>query len=152
MGSVRRLQAVLLTLALLVTLAGGAAAEKGKKEGKKIGLTLTVSHVSPRPGPIDPGAASLHQRLRQEFRYESLRVLKRKQLQLRLDEVGSVKLPTGRWVRVRPLHVGSSGVLMAVEVEGTLQTDLRVANHHQVHIGAEAYQGGKLVVTLEPDY
>ena len=104
------------------------------------------------PGPIEPGAQELHRRLHGQFRYESLRVLERKRVQLGLDEIGGLKLPNGRWVRVRPLSVEGNGVLMAVEVEGALQTDLRMANRKVVVIGAQPYQDGKLVITLEPSF
>ncbi len=135
-------------LALVVAFAAGVA----YAEADRVALTVTVTHLSKSPGAIDPKAADIHKRLRDEFRYESLRVLERRRMNLRLDEVGSLKLPTNRWVRVRPLHVGDRGVLIAVDVEGILQTDLRVENGRAVDIGAQSYEGGKLVVTLEPRY
>ena len=96
--------------------------------------------------------ADLYRRLSQEFRYRSLRVLEQRLLRLHLQEVGGLALPTGKRVRIRPLHVGKGGVLIAVEIEGTLQTDVRVPNRNQVVIGAERYRDGKLIVTLRPDY
>ncbi len=142
-----------IVLTLLATLLGAALLGGGAvAQDQRVTVELTVSHLSKSPGSIDPKAAGIHARLRNEFRYESLRVLDRKRLDLALDEVGSVKLPTGRWVRVRPMHVGDRGVLLAVDVEGILQTDMRVANGHPVDIGAQSYQDGKLVVTLQPRY
>ena len=117
-----------------------------------VGLLLTVSHASQHPGPIDPGAAELHQSLRREFRYESLRVLQRQHLDLRMQEVGGVDLPSGKRVLLRPLSLSPSGVLISVEIPGTLQTDLRVSNRRQVVIGVDRYDDGKLILTLQPDY
>jgi hypothetical protein len=112
-----------------------------------------VSHVSPEPGTIDPRGAELDRHLRQEIRYQSLRVLEVRRLALRLDEIGSVKLPTGRRVRLRPLDVGAGGVLVAVDVEGSMKTDLRIPNGKLAVLGpGEPYQGGRLVISLEPHF
>ena len=117
-----------------------------------IGLSLTLSHASQRPGPIDPAAAEIHRQLHREFRYESLQVLEQRHLILRMQEIGGIDLPTGKRVELRPLSLTPSGVLIAVEIEGSLQTDLRVPNRKQVVIGVERYQDGKLILTLQPDY
>jgi hypothetical protein len=116
-----------------------------------VGLSLTVSHASPRPGPIDPNAVEIHRSLR-EFRFESLRVLERRHMDLRMQEIGGVDLPTGKRVEVRPLSLNATGVLISVEIPGTLQTDLRVPNQKQVVIGVDRYGDGKLILTLQPDY
>ena len=60
-----------------------------------------------------------------------------------------MRLPSGKRLRVRPLQVGERGVLVAVAIEDTLQTDLRIRNGHLVVIGAEPYEEGKLVISLE---
>jgi hypothetical protein len=33
-----------------------------------------------------------------------------------------------------------------------MKTDLRVPNHKLVVIGGQPYEGGRLVITLEPEY
>ena len=81
-----------------------------------------------------------------------LRVLEQRRLDLAVDEIGTMQLPTGRRLRVRPLDVGKQGVLVAVDVEGSMKTDLRVPNHKLVVIGGQPYEGGRLVITLEPEY
>ena len=117
-----------------------------------VGLSLTLSHASPKPGPIDPAAAEIHRQLCREFRYESLQVLEQRHLILRMQEIGGIDLPTGKRVELRPLSLTPSGVLIAVEIEGTLEADLRVPNRKQVVIGVERYQDGKLILVLQPDY
>jgi len=144
-GSRARLLSVTATAALL---AGSAAAQ----ELQRVGLSLTVSHASQQPGPIDPGAAEVHRRLHDEFRYESIRVLDRRHLDLHLQEIGGVDLPTGRRVQLRPLSLSPTGVLISVEIPGMLQTDVRVSNRKQVVIGVDRYEDGKLILTLQPDY
>lgn len=141
-----RPRAVLLALCLL------AAAPAAAQEVRRVSLDILVTHVSQHPGPIDPPAAELHRQLREDFRYESLRVLQHRSLQLALDEIGQMKLPNGRWVRVRPLNVAGNRLLMAVEVEGAVQTDLRMRNHRKVSIGSHRYKDGTLVITFEPSF
>lgn len=127
-------------------LAGTASAQTARR----VGLDLTVSHASSRPGPVDPEAARLHQSLRDDFRYESLRVIERRRLDLRTGEIGGLELPTGKRVRVRPLHMGTGGVLLAIDIENTLQTDMRVPDRKPVVIGVDRYDDGKLILTLQP--
>lgn len=142
-------------LVLAVTLGigtAGAPASVFAQVGESVGLSLTVSHASTKPGPIDPNAAEVHRQLRHLFRYESLRVIEERHMELRMQQLGGIDLPTGKRVEVRPLSCTPSGVLIAVEIPGTLQTDLRVPNHKPVVIGVERYQDGTLILTLQPDY
>jgi len=117
---------------------------------RTVALELTVSHASQQPGPVDPEAALLHEQLRNDFRYQSLRVIERRRLDLRTGEVGGLDLPSGKRVRVRPLHMGAGGVLLAVDIENTLHTDMRVPDRQPVVIGVDRYDDGKLILTLEP--
>ena len=139
-----------LEFGMVLALGLGVGAGAAKAQEQRIDVELMVSHVSSAPGEIDPRARKLHQKLQGEFRYESLRVLQIRGLQLALNEVGSVGLPNGKSVRVRPLQLSGSGVLLAVDVEGAARMDLKVRNGHLVVIGAERYQDGKLVISLEP--
>jgi hypothetical protein len=135
-------------LVIALVLGGGAGAAKAQEQ--RIDVELMVSHVSSAGGEIDPRGRKLHQKLQGEFRYESLQVLEIRGLRLALNEVGTVGLPNGKSVRVRPLQLSESGVLLAVDVEGAARMDLKVRKGHLVVIGAERYQDGKLVISLEP--
>lgn len=135
-------------LAALAVVPAAAAAELARA----INVQVTVAQVSDDPGEIDPSGAEIYRHLLKDFRYRSVKVLETREFQLRLDQSGSLRLPTGRWLTVRPRKLGDDGVLLAVEVEGRIRTSLRVPSHHEVVIGAEPYQGGKLVVSLEPRY
>lgn len=119
---------------------------------KHIEVKITVSHALDKKGEIDPRGLELHAQLKPQFRYGGLRVLQSERLDLEIDEVGTVELPNGRKLRVRPLNVGPEGVLLSVSVQGTLWTDMRVRNGHLVVIGAERYEDGKLVISLEPHF
>lgn len=118
---------------------------------RRVGLDLTVSHASPNPGPVDPEASKIHDQLQREFRYESLRVIERRRLNLRTGEIGGLELPSGKRVRVRPLHMGAGGVLLAIDIENTLHTDLRVTDRQPVVIGVDRYGDGKVILTLQPE-
>jgi hypothetical protein len=146
---VRRLDGAFAVAAVLLLLAAGPTAAQSEQ---RVEIEVLVSHISNRPGEVDPAGRKLDRKLRDQFRYESLKVLESRRLRLGLDEVGSVRLPSGKQLRVRPLQVGARGVLVAVAIEGTLQTDLRIRNGHLVVIGAEPYQEGRLVISLEPHF
>jgi hypothetical protein len=119
---------------------------------RRIGIKVTVSHALDAKGAVDPRGSELNAFLKPQFRYGSLKVLQIEQLDLALDEVGTLKLPNGRKFRVRPLDIGPEGVLLSVSVQGTLWTDMRVRNGHLVVIGAERYEEGKLVIGVEPRF
>lgn len=142
--SVSRALSIAVAAAVLVPVAAFAQAAV-----QHVGLSLIVSHASPQPGPIDP---EMHRAMGTVVRYQSLRVIERRHIDLRMQEIGGVDLPTGKRVEVRPLSMNASGVLISLEIPGTLQTDLRVANQKQVVIGLDRYDDGKLILVLQPDY
>jgi hypothetical protein len=144
----RRLIAAALAAALLL----GAAAASAADPPRRISIEVTVSHALDAQGAIDPRGAALDAYLKPQFKYGGLKVLQVERLNLAIDEVGTLQLPNGRKFRVRPLDVGSEGVLLSVSVQGTLWTDMRVRNRHLVVIGAERFQDGKLVIGLEPRF
>jgi len=117
-----------------------------------VSLSVMVSHISDAEGSIDPRASRLHDKIRKQLKYSSLRVLEDRTLRLALDEVGRVELPNGRAFRVRPGDVGDGGVLLAVDVEGATKADMRVPSGHLVVLGAGSYEGGTLVISLEPRF
>jgi hypothetical protein len=137
-----------LAAAWLLAIATAAPAQPPRR----IAIDVTVSHALDAQGAIDPRGVELDSHLKSQFRYGGLKVLQVERLNLALDEVGMLQLPNGRKFRVRPLDVGSEGVLLSVAVQGTLWTDMRVRNGHLVVIGAERYQDGKLVIGLEPHF
>jgi hypothetical protein len=131
-------------------LLGVAQAALGQPIARQVEVLLMVSHASPKPGPVDPAAQELHQSLRREFRYKSLRVIERRQFDLQPGETGALELPNGKRVQVRPLQLGRGGVLLAVDIENTLHTDVRIPDRRPVVIGVDRYEGGKLILSLEP--
>ena len=119
---------------------------------KHVALEILVAHISDAPGGIDPRAGELDRKLSAQFRYASLRVLDQRHLDLPLQTIESLDLPNGRRFQVRPLQLSARGVLLALTVQGTLRTDMRVPNGHLVVIGAERFEDGKLVISLKPSW
>ena len=140
-----------LTLLLLALPAVPSAAQEARKP-ETINVDVMISHISDRVGEIDARARRLDEKLRKQFRYESLKVIERHRMVLEVDEVGTVELPNGHSFRARPLDVSDRGVLMSVGVEDTIQTDVRIPSGNLVVIGAERFEDGKLVITIEPEY
>src|SRR5262245_24332689 len=112
---------------------------------------VMVVHTSNRKGEVDPRAQELHERLRKQLRYKSMSVLQEERVDLQMNQVGTVELPDGRKVRMRPMHKGTNGVLMAVDVQGAVKLDARARNHHREVSGAGEYEDGNLAVSIEPD-
>jgi hypothetical protein len=118
----------------------------------RVPVNVIVVHTSDRDGGVDPDARDLDAKLKNQLRYKSMRVLQRERVDLQMNQVGTVQLPDGRNLRIRPMHKGAKGVLMAVDVQGAVKLDARAPNHHKVVIGAGEYQDGNLAVAIEPDY
>lgn len=112
---------------------------------------LAPPHAPARVKEIDHRVRRLDAALRGHFVYDQIELVERHRMVLAVDEVGSVKLPTGQRFRVRPLDVGEEGVLMAVDV-GSKKLDVRAPSRHLTIIGAEPYREGQLVISIEPVY
>ena len=114
-------------------------------------LVAKVSSIGGEP-VIDPRGAALHHALEEQFKYDRLEVIATTVFVLGIDEVGRTNLPNGRELLIKPLVIDAAGALVAVDVRGLLKTDLRMKNDHLVVIGAERFEGGKLVISLEPHF
>lgn len=130
-------------------LAGGAAAEEPREEWP---LNVIILQTSNEEGEVDPRAREIDEKLKRKIRYNSLRVLSEERVNLHADEVGTIELPDGRAVRVQPVHKGKKGLLMGIDVEGSVKLDARARKGHHLLIGAGEYQDGNLAVSIEPDY
>ena len=117
-----------------------------------IEIEMIVSLASDEPGPIDPRARRIDQRLKKEFRYESLKVLDSKRKTVEVDGVMSIGLPNGKSAHVRPLSVDDRGALLAVDIEGAVKVDARATSGHLLVFGAGRHANGRLVVSLEPRF
>lgn len=136
-----------VALALLVASVAAAG-----EADPPIPVNVLVTYLSNDGAGVDASARRLDEKLRGQFRYDSLQVLDQRRIQLEVDGVGQVALPNGRKVRLSAISQDDSGVLMAVDVEGAAKMDARVQNHHLLVIRAGRYQDGDLVLSLEPDY
>jgi hypothetical protein len=137
---------------LAVALAAPGSTRAQGAGSDRVPVNVMIVQTSNQKGEVDPRAEELHQKLKKQLRYKSMRVIKEERVDLEMNRVGTVDLPDGRKVRVRPLHKGAKGVLMAVDVQGAVKLDARAPNHHKVVIGAGEYENGNLAVSIEPDY
>ena len=138
-------------LVAAIALVGASGAWAQGKRGR-VPIRVLVTHLSNHGSGIDKDAKQLDEKLSRRFKYNSLKVLQNRTIDLEFDEVGEIRLPNGRAAWIQPIHKGKDGLLMAVDVEGALKTDARVRNHNQLVIRAGRYDGGDLVISLEPDY
>jgi hypothetical protein len=134
-----------VALVALAVVAGPAGAQ-----AEQFDIEVMVSQLGPGPGGVDPRAAKLDAKL-QQFRYESLKVLETRHLRLGLDEVGTLSLPNGKQVRVRPLQLTERGLLLAAQV-GDFQADLKLPKGHLTVIDAGKHGDGRIVVSFEPSW
>ncbi len=141
--------AAILALGLL---GAAPAARAADDEPALVPVNVMVVQTSNRKGEVDPRARALDADLKKQLRYRSMRVIREERVNLHVDQVGTIPLPDGRSVRVRPMHKGKQGVLMAVDVDGAVKLDARTRNRHRVVIGAGAYEDGNLAISIEPDY
>ena len=137
---------------LAVALALPTATRAQNAVGDRVPVNVMIVQTSNKKGEVDPRAQELHEKLKKQLRYKSIRVIQEQRVDLEMNRVGTVDLPDGRKVRMRPLHKGAKGVLMAVDVQGAVKLDARAPNHHKVVIGAGEYENGNLAVSIEPDY
>jgi hypothetical protein len=148
-----RLAVGLAAAGLIGASAGAQEPEAAEAPSEPISLNLLITHLSNQEGgEVDASAKKLDDKLRSQFRYNSLKVVQKERMNLQVDEVGTLTLPDGRVVHVQPMHKGKDGVLMAIDVEEAVRTDVRVLDDHMVVIGAGNYEDGKLAISVEPDY
>ena len=133
-------------------LATGAAADESKPAGEQWPLNVIILHTSEGEGGVDPKARKYDRELGPKLKYKSLRVLEEKRVKLGADEVGTIPLPNGRDLRVQPVHKGKKGLLMGIDVEGSVKLDARARRGQRVVVGGGPFEDGELAVSIEPDY
>ncbi len=137
-----------VVLAMLVTVGLTASSAMAEAESA-FELEVVVVNLTGDHSGIDKGAERLHKELKSQFRYEGIRVLQTKQLNLSVNDVHDMKLPTLRRLRLRPLVIEEGSTLISVEISGLVQSDLRLAKGQLIIIGAEKYGNGRLVIALQ---
>ena len=135
----------------LLAIAGLAPPVASAEAELSFELEVIVASLTSEHDKIDKGARRLHKELKDQFRYEGIRVLETRELKLSVDDIFDMKLPTRRRLRIRPLVIEKKGALVSVEISGLVQSDLRIKQGQLIIIGAEKYQDGKLVIALRAD-
>lgn len=131
----------LIALGAALLVAAPAAAES-------VRVSVVVSHASSEKGPMEQPNL-----LPPGFNFQSHRVLQSTSLDLAMGQTGTVRLPNGKSVTLRPTELRENDLMMHVEVEGATRSDLRMRNGKRVTIRhPEPYQGGNLLVHLEASF
>jgi len=141
----------------LLLAAGAAPAQPAPApapgQGAPIPVNVMVTHLSNEEGGVDAQARDLERQLSEQgMRFKRIEVLDKRRVNLAQGEVSIVPLPDGKTARLSPVLKDENGVLIAVDVEGAVKTDVRVRNGHTVVIGGPRYRGGKIAISIEPDY
>ena len=138
---------------LLCAIGCGVSLAHAEGEGAAIPIRLTIAHVSTGAGGVDPRARELREMLeRQHIRYPSIRVLEERVVKLRVGEMDSFPIPESSTLKVRLMHLDASGLLMALDVEGGMKTDVRLRDDHMMVLDAGPLGDGKRVIAIQPDY
>ena len=138
---------------LLCAFYCAAPTAQAEDVGAEIPIRLTVAHVSTGEGGVDPRARKLREMLeRQHIRYPSIRVLQERVVKLRVGELGRFPLPQAGQLNIRLMHLDASGLLMALDVEGGMKTDVRLRDDHMMVLDAGPLGDGKRVIAIQPDY
>jgi len=101
----RRIPGLAAALVAVALFCASAHAEEDAAE--QWPLNVIILHTSESEGGVDPRAREYDERLKKKLRYNSLRVLGEKRVELQADEVGTIPLPNGRDLRVQPVHKGT---------------------------------------------
>lgn len=149
-SSSRRRRGLAVSVLAALLLAAPAAAQ----DPRLIAFEITVVHVSSGKGGIQGSerARRVDRIIGRQIKYDSLEVLDFERRKVPLNQVGSVTLPSGKHFRFRPMDISDDGVLVAVDVERSAQGDFRIPRRKPFVFGGQRYQGGQLVILLEPDY
>ena len=86
---------------LAVALAAGSTSAQSPAD--RVPVNVMIVQTSNTKGEVDPRALELHEKLRNQLRYRSMRVIQEQRVDLEMNQVGTVDLPDGRKVRMRPL-------------------------------------------------
>lgn len=138
-----------VALSLFAISPARVLAQEEANRGPKFELEVIIANLTNETKKIDKDAKRLHKELRNQFRYEGIRVLETVDLKVSGDDVWDLKLPSRRRLRIRPLVVEKDSALISVEVSGLVQSDLKIKRGQLVIIGAERFRDGKLVIAIE---
>lgn len=140
-------------LGALLLAAGAASAQPAPGAHAPIPVNVMVTHLSNEEGGVDAPARDLERQLSEQgMRFKRIKVLDKRRINLSEGEVSTVPLPDGKTARLSPVLKDDKGVLIAVDVEGAVKTDVRVRSGHTVVIGGPRYRDGKIAISIEPDY
>ena len=84
--------------------------------------------------------------------FKSLAQVQREELNISLGQAGSLKLPSGRQIRLVPISIVDNRLHLLLKMEGLVESQLRLRSGRAVIVGGEPYQNGRIIIKLTPSF
>ena len=108
--------------------------------------------ASQTAGGIDPGLRNLVEDLQSVFKYSSYQLLRQDNLNLHLNESGSVSLPGDRMMNITPRDITGGRATIELEISTgnrqIFQTVIRLLNNSSITVGGPKHQDGYLLFNI----
>jgi len=116
---------------------------------------IKAIHAATGSSHIDPGIKRLVQEIESVFRYTNYRLIKNKQMDLRENQTGIIKLPGNRTLAVTPVNMNGNRITYKIRIEknqaSVFQTQILLKNHSSITIGGPQYKKGVLLLNIKGD-
>jgi len=139
------------TLACFVAVVGGGFAQAQAEGAVPVTFDVQVVHGSNDEEAVaDPRCDQIRQNL--PIPFKSLAEVQRKQLNVSLGQAGSLKLPSGRQIRLIPITIIDNRLHVLLKMEGLVESQLRLSSGRAVIVGGEPFQNGRIIIKLTPSF
>lgn len=143
-----------LPVAIAALVLAGAAPVLAQQPPRRVPAPVIVHYrivqAFEKAGSIDPGCKDLPPKLG-PMNFRSMRLLEERRVRLGIGQQYSVRLPTGKTMRMRPLSIVEHRLHMHLNMPG-LDTSFRMKPLRAVAVGGERHGDGHLLVYIESDF
>lgn len=136
----------------VVAIAGLVLPSVSRSEGEQepVVFRIRVIQASEQKGQIEPGCEETR-RLLPWANFNRMRLLKERRLRLVMGQAGRVDLPTGKRVVLRPISILDQR--LHVHLQGpSINGRLRMVPGRPIILGPQHYDGGRLIVRIDPEF
>lgn len=139
------------TLACLVAIVGGGFAQAQAEGAVPVTFDVQVVHGSNDEEAVaDPRCDQIRKSL--PIPFKSLAEIERKQLKVSLGQAGTLKLPSGRQIRLIPITIIDNRLHVLLKMEGLVESQLRLSSGRAVIVGGEPFENGRIIIKLTPSF
>ena len=132
---------------LVAVASGGLARADGTRP---VSFDVQVVHGSDKEAAADPRCEQIRNNL--PIHFKSLAEVQRKKLEVALGQAGSLKLPSGRQIRLVPISIVDDRLHVLLKMEGLVESQLRLTSGRAVIVGGEPDRDGRIIITLTPKF